>query len=1649
MKNKSENISSCFDENDIAVIGMAGRFPGADNLKQFWENLQADKESISHFNEKELKYAGVPATQINDPRYVKARGILNNIEQFDADFFGITPYDAKIMDPQHRIFLEVCWEALETAGYSSDKLKELIGVFAGMSDNTYLQTCLLKNQEFTKKYYEYQTKIANSMHFLATKTSYYLNLRGPSININTACSTSLVAIIQACQSLITGECDIAIAGGSAIRVPQVRGYCHQEGGIYSKDGHCRAFDAKATGTVSGNAVAVVILKRLKDAIEDKDTIDAVIKSYAINNDGATKAGYVAPSPVEQSRCIATALAKVDAESISYVEAHGTGTFLGDPIEIAALTKAFRHYTQKKHYCVLGSVKTNIGHTDTASGVVGFIKAVLALKNKVIPGSLHFEKLNPKISLADSPFYVNKASTPWHSGMNIRRAGVSSFGIGGTNAHLILEEFCFKKESHTQQNAQIIILSAKTKNALIAQQENLLNYVKGNEVNPQRLANIAYTLQMGRKEFYFRKVFICCNGQRLIEQLETGRSKQKTNKIKELSVKARVAFLLSDQTALYSGAVKHIYHNNPLFHYYTNKYCQLLETNHREGVINYISGVPANQKKSTLAYIKYPALFIIQYSLSKTLMKWGIRPEALLGCDLGEYAAFCLSEIISINDAIRLTSIHGKLIDENQANEEIFDLSLLDQAISSEYKQALENISLNSPKIPIISNVKGGYLSKSLSRPELIFKSYSLLLKNESNTFIEIGAGSNLIDLAYQHNIGNEAHFISCLPDEKDCQRDAHAQMKCLQKVVATCWLLKIPISWSNYNRGELGSRIPLPAYPFERKKYWISADKSMSDAVEQYHLYEKYWEFSDLKVGMPLPAQKKWLVFQDRCGLSERFVEYLKSNKQQVVCVKKGKDFVKLTTNIFQINPNNKKNYIRLFEDLSKSSTLPDYFIYHWSICKKYNFVNDTYSNGNDFISLVYFSQVFLSNKSLANLSITIIANHIVKVSNNDLLVPERTTLLGAAMVIPQEYATVTCRVVDVGVLNKNLMPVERLVDESLHTSKDYLVAYRNGIRLVRKFKPKAAHRYNQRISFKHQGVYLILGGLGRIGLTLAKYLSRHYTANLWLVARSSPRQESHSIIDEIRHYSSYLNVFQADVSDETQMENLFDAIMERHKKIDGIFYLAASLNEATHTLTEKITQNTILDQFSPKMNGIKVIESIINKLPVDFCMLFSSISTILGGIGLASYSAANCFLDACAENHGDDEKTRWTSVNWDAWDFLSEDKKFGNSRKLQMKDKLKPNLALQLLDKNLGVLLSCHNIVIALNNLNQRINDWINPAIGLSPFDDDNLTVHRENEIFDYKNEENIQKILEKIFSDCLGVDHISGKDNFYDLGGDSLSAIHLLEVIQKTFSARIELSDLIDKDISSLAALIGRHKISLLQPFLVALKKSGDKSPVFLIHPVSGMVFCYLDLVKHINEYCPCYGIQDPSIDSCHPPFNTLEAMAKEYILKIKSLQPQGPYLIVGFSFGANVAFELVRQLEDTGEKVHNLLIIDGWASLSKEMKSPEKFENSIKFTLDQMKEQIPNVVTNKKHLIKSAWQRMQLLFYYEIKKIKTPIVLFKAKRILPEYTAIDEETNHWRNCSSSSITVYHVDADHRTILKSKNAMQIAAVINKMIME
>ncbi|MGC2491227.1 SDR family NAD(P)-dependent oxidoreductase [Candidatus Binatus sp.] len=656
-----ENISA---GPSIAIVGMAGRFPGARNLTEFWRNLRDGVESISILRDEQLIAAGATAAELEDPDYVRAAAILEDVDRFDAAFFGLSPRDAAIMDPQHRHFLECAWEALENAGWSVDEFAGRVGVYAGSGMNSYLIHNLLANSKLVANAGLFLLKqTGNDKDVLASRVSYQLNLTGPSLAVQTACSTSLVAIHLACQSLLNHECDMALAGGVTIEIPHGLGYLYREGEILSRDGHCRSFDAASSGTVFGSGLGIVVLRRLEDAVRDGDFIHAVVRGTAINNDGARKVSYLAPSVAGQADAIveALAVADADADSISYIETHGTGTTVGDPIEIAALTHAFRTITDRNGFCAIGALKTNIGHLDAAAGVAGFIKTVLALEHQQIPPSLNFSKPNPLIDFDHSPFYVNSKLRDWGSDGQPRRAGVTSLGIGGTNAHAILEEAPIAVPSGPSRPWQVLTLSAKTPVALDAMSRHLAEHLE--EYSPN-LADVAFTGHLGRKPFRFRRAIICKDSIDAVEVMRQGAPRRVFSNSASENDRPLI-FLCPGQGSQYLSMSRGLYESEPVIRS-TIDFCadylrQFIGVDLRS--VLFTSGAESGAAAELLnqTRLTQPALFVVEYAVAKLWASWGIEPTAMIGHSVGEFAAACIAGVFSLEAGLQIIAERGRLI----------------------------------------------------------------------------------------------------------------------------------------------------------------------------------------------------------------------------------------------------------------------------------------------------------------------------------------------------------------------------------------------------------------------------------------------------------------------------------------------------------------------------------------------------------------------------------------------------------------------------------------------------------------------------------------------------------------------------------------------------------------------------------------------------------------------------------------------------------------------------------------------------------------------------------------------------------------------------------------------------------------------------
>jgi len=879
----------------IAVIGMSGQFPGAHNLETYWNNIVQGIESITFFSDSDLANASIPKEVYDNPNYVKAKGIINHPEYFDAGFFGYSTSEAINLDPQQRLFLECAWQALEHAGYDSLQTDSAIGVYASSGYSTYLLANQINIHQANSEQL-YQLMLGNDKDYLSTRVSYELNLTGPSVNIQTACSSSLVSVHIACQSLLNGECDIALAGGVSVSFPQVTGYQYVKGMILSPDGHCRAFDEQASGTLEGNGLGIVVLKRMRDALRDRDTIHAIIRGSAINNDGAHKVGYTSPSIDQQSAVINEALsvANVTANQLSYIETHGTGTPLGDPIEISALSQVFNQKEIKKESCVLGAVKTNIGHLNTASGIAGLLKTILALKNEIIPPTLHFKNPNPELNLKNSPFKISSKPLAWKRSSSFPRiAGVSSFGIGGTNAHLILQEPPINSSinSFTRKN-HLILFSAKSSQALKTTAKNLTEFLKKN--TEYSLADIAYTTQVGRRTFEYKGMVISSTIEDAINKL--GQFSDKDCYVTNLNLTKDFIWMFPGQGAQYKNMALHLYKTETIFQNHVDECCSLFSRHLKINLLELLfCEIDKDDSKLINTIHAQPLLFTIEYALAMTLITWGLKPSALIGHSLGEYAAACIAGIFSLTDAIILVSTRCQLMQElplgamlsiamperdlkNFLNDNI-SISAINSATSCVVSGPTDNIDklqllldskniaykrlhtshafhsvmmepilkpfsaiastiqLHPPKIPMVSNVSGTWLTDAqatdsnywvaqLRQTVLFSASVKTIFKSTSTIFLEIGPGHILGSLVKQ-NLPDQPQIaiFSTLPHPLDNEPDDLYLLNMLGKL----WLHGIKLNFAAYHAQEQRRRVPMPTYPFEKQYYSLFANNKSMD----------------------------------------------------------------------------------------------------------------------------------------------------------------------------------------------------------------------------------------------------------------------------------------------------------------------------------------------------------------------------------------------------------------------------------------------------------------------------------------------------------------------------------------------------------------------------------------------------------------------------------------------------------------------------------------------------------------------------------------------------------------------------------------------------------------------------------------------------
>jgi amino acid adenylation domain-containing protein len=898
--------------NLIAIVGMSGRFPGANTVDQYWQNLTEGKCSFVPLKDEELRESGVPESMINDPNYVKVAYAVEDIELFDATLFQFTPREAEITDPQQRMLLECSYEALENAGYCPDNYDGLIGVYAGVGSMWYYMRNLTSNPEVMDSVGELRVSIGNEKSFASTMVSYKLNLQGPSVNVDTACSTSLVAIHQACQSLLSYECDMALSGGVCIDIPQKVGMLYKEGSIISPDGLCKPFDSDAKGSVKGNGAGIVVLKRLEDAIIDGDTIVAVIRGSAVNNDGSIKVGYTASSSEGQVEVIKEALqrAETDPRTIEYVEAHGTGTILGDPIEIDALSQVYGAATDAKGFCTIGSVKANIGHLDIAAGVAGLMKSALALNHKAIPPSINYTSPNPNIDFDNSAFLVNTEHRDWVKNQETpRRAAVSSFGIGGTNAHVVLEEPPLLESTESQRDSQLFVLSAKTKDALEGQIDNLARHLR--EQLDINLADAAHTLQVGRREYKHRAVVVGSNHTELADTLE-----QRNRALTLYSVQTEspnLYFLFPGQGAQHVTMAQDLYQQEAIFKENFDACADLFLKENDFDLRDIIFAEESEDicTRINSTFVAQCALFTVEYSMAKYWMHLGLVPEGMLGHSIGEYVAACLAEVMTLEDSITIIATRSRLmqsmpagqmlmvaLDEEQASEYLSDEcslaavngpemcvlsggrevlanieeklkakdidtrclhtshafhSFMMEPILAEFKAKLSDIKLNAPTMPYMSNVSGDWVTAEQATDPQYWVEHlrgTVRFADGVNGILK-DPDALLLEVGPGQVLTTLVkRSFGCkdkiVPSSRHAQ-DNRSDMSSLLNALGVLWSHGYKVDWQPLYSEERRLRIPMPTYAYDKKRFWIN---SIGTSETQLELKAKISKDEDSEKGI-------------------------------------------------------------------------------------------------------------------------------------------------------------------------------------------------------------------------------------------------------------------------------------------------------------------------------------------------------------------------------------------------------------------------------------------------------------------------------------------------------------------------------------------------------------------------------------------------------------------------------------------------------------------------------------------------------------------------------------------------------------------------------------------------------------------------------
>lgn len=1350
---------------DIAIVGMAVNVPGARTVAAFWDNLRDGVSSIRKLTEEELLAAGETPENIARKNYVRAAADLDGFETFDAEFFGFSPKDAAILDPQHRKFLEVAWEAMEQAGHVPENVAGPIGVYAGCGMGSYFYFNICSNPDLVDETGMFLLRhTGNDKDFLSTRVSHVFDLKGPSINLQTACSTSLVAIHYAAAALRSGEVDMALAGGVTIELPQGRGYVFKENEILSPDGECHAFDHRAQGTVFGSGAGCVALKRLSDAQADGDHIWAVIKGSAINNDGAAKAGYLAPSVEGQAEAIGKALAVsgVKADQIELVECHGTGTYLGDPIEVAALTEAYRTQTDKVDYARLGSVKTNIGHLDTAAGVAGLVKATLALHHGVMPPSLGYEAPNPAIGFEGSPFSVNAALTPWPRRDAPRHAAINALGVGGTNAHAILGEAPVQSASEESDFPfHPLCISGRNKAALEANAAALAAHLRANP--DLDLADVAHTLKNGRRGFERRRVVVAETAAEAADLLDANDTRRVFNHT-ALGASPEVVFMFPGGGAQYPTMARDLYETEPAFAEAMDRGLDHLapQLDYDIRALWLPEGDTAEASEAfKKPSVQLPLIAIVEYALAHLWMSWGVKPAAMVGHSMGENVAACLAGVMSFENLIDLVLLRGRLFDTVPAGGMLSvplsleavtpylsddldiasvngpeltaisgpDAALLALAASlekdeiesqriaidiaahsrmlepilSDYRAFLAKLDLKAPTMPVMSNRTGqqmtaaqatdpdywvGQLRNTVHFADCI----ATLAAGDKRVFLEVGPGKALSSLAQMCADVAPAQVLSSLrhPDQEI------ADDMYFMGVIGRLWACGVEADWDQIWGEARRNRVILPTYQFQRSPYFIEpgtqAIEAAPAAVARLDDMADWgsvpsWRAAyadvdaDLEAALEQGAAQTWLVFADADGVAAPVISRLRAAGATLSVVTAGDSFADLGDGQYTLAPEQgREGYDALMAALEAAGQAPSRIAHFWGVTQSEDhrpgssFYDRTLEQG--FYSLLWLGQTLAEREDAPQTHLTVFTTGAAQVADEALPYPAKAMISGPAGVIPHEVVGVTVSTVDVVLpeipqaggmfARKAESPVadmtDVLLEEVLAAPSNVVCALRGDRRYVQGVRPQRLEQADAPI-IKRGGTYLITGGFGGIGQTIAADLLSLHDAHVVLLSRTAlpardawPQvlQTTHAgdatvrrirAVQRLEALGGTVEVAAADVINVAQMRKVIDGLQAR-RAIDGVIHAAGVLDDAPLLGKSQAQVDAVL---APKVQGLRVLDQLLPDGSVELMVLFASTSTATRAAGQVDYVAANEYLNAFAKSRTGGQ-TSVVAVNWGVW---------------------------------------------------------------------------------------------------------------------------------------------------------------------------------------------------------------------------------------------------------------------------------------------------------------------------------------------------------------------------------------------------------------